>query len=363
MRVAVRVDAGPVIGGGHAMRCLTVADELAQRGAEITFVSSEMPDWIASRIAAFGYKLARLAPPVEASRQGSDWHEPPLDSAMQAMDAGATGALAGMVDWLLVDHYLLDDEWHSAARAFAKRILVIDDLANRRCDCDLLVDETEGRSPRDYAELVPERTTVLAGAKYALLRPEFPADRPAALERRTYERAVERILISLGLTDPGSISASAAQQVLAAVPDCAIDVVVSEEAKSLPSLERLASKDPRLTIHVNTDRMAELMRNADLAIGAAGTTSWERCCLGLPTIALALAENQRSNLEALVGASAAIEVKHAHQIGAIVASVVVDTKRLIAMSEAAFNLTDGLGTVRVVDELVDASAAPTAVRA
>jgi len=109
--------------------------------------------------------------------------------------------------------------------------------------------------------------------------------------------------------------------------------------------------------------MAELMRDADLAIGAAGTTSWERCCLGLPTIALVLAENQRSNLEALVAAGAAIEVKHAHEIGFSVAGLVLDSTRLIAMSGAAFNLTDGLGAVRVVDELVGASAAPVAVRA
>ena len=363
MRVAVRVDAGPLIGGGHATRCLALADALAERGAEVTFVSAAMPDAIASRIAASGHKLVCFPAPADMNRTGHDWHEPPFNSSAQAADVEATRAAAGKVDWLIVDHYLLDARWHSAARGFAKGLLVIDDLANRPYDCDLLVDETGGRSPADYDSLVPEAANILAGANYALLRPEFARERPVALERRREPSRAARILISFGTTDPGAISAAAVDQVLKAAPNCAIEVVVSEKAESLPQLQEMASRRSDITIHVNSNRMAELMRDADLAIGAAGTTSWERCCLGLPAVALVLAENQRRNADALERSGAAVKLERADQIGPAVASLITDPECLHRMSAAAFRLTDGLGASRVAEAMVEARANASPVRA
>jgi UDP-2,4-diacetamido-2,4,6-trideoxy-beta-L-altropyranose hydrolase len=362
MRVAVRVDASPLIGGGHAMRCLALADELAARGAEVTFVSAAMADALARRIEAAGHKLKRIAAPEGLERDGGDWHEPPLNADVQAADARATGVAAGAVDWLVVDHYLLDAHWHRAARSFADRLLVIDDLANRSYGCDVLVDETGGRSPADYDGRVPDHAKVLVGAEFALLRPEFAKERSSALERRRQPKRAELILISLGTTDPNGVTAAALEAVLVAARDCSIKIVLGEHA-SVPRTIAAASENRRVEVHVNTNRMAELMRDADLAIGAAGTTSWERCCLGLPALVLVLAENQRANAEALALAGAAITLRDVSEIGGAVSGLVRDEQALHRMSAAAFGLTDGLGTARVLDAMLAAPAQPSAARA
>jgi UDP-2,4-diacetamido-2,4,6-trideoxy-beta-L-altropyranose hydrolase len=173
LRAVFRCDASEIIGGGHAMRCLTLADALSQVGVEVMFVAAAMPEALAQRIKAAGHRLERIPASPELRREGREWEEPPLSDEAQLADANATGAAAGPAEWVVVDHYLLDARWHSAARTFAGQILVIDDLANRSHDCEVLLDQTFGRSAEDYRGLVSSGTKVLAGANYALLRSEF----------------------------------------------------------------------------------------------------------------------------------------------------------------------------------------------
>lgn len=363
MRVGVRVDAGGLIGGGHAMRCLTLANELARDGAEIVFATCAMPDAFAKRIQACGHELTHLPAIGLPNRTGPDWHDPPLGDEAQIAGARATGAVLGSVDWLVVDHYLLDAHWHSAARRYARHILVVDDLANRSYDCNLLVDETGDRTTEAYRGLVPGSATVLAGAHYALLRPEFARERVASLARRGEVQSVPRILVSLGTTDPEGVTATALEALLSIAGDCPIDVVLGSGAETLNQVERIAACHGQVVVHVDIDRMAELMRDADLAIGAAGTTSWERCCLGLPSVALVLAENQRGNAEALARSGAAIVIDSVDAIGSAVATVLGDEQRRRRMSAAAFGLTDGEGTGRVVRAMLDSGAERSAVQA
>lgn len=351
MRVAVRVDAGPLIGGGHAIRCLTLADTLSRHGAEVTFVTAAMPEALARQLQASGHQLARIPAPAGLHRERGDWHLPPLDPAAQANDARETGAATGTADWLIVDHYLLDARWHSAARSFADRLLVVDDLASRPYDCDLLLDQTLGRTPSDYESCVPPATRVLAGSNYALLRPEFEVERPAALERRKGVAGVSRILVSMGTTDIGGWSARIIDEVLEEAPDCRVDVVLGAEAPSLSHVQQLAERDCRINLHVDTAEMPRLMREADLAIGAAGTTSWERCCMGLPAIALPLADNQRPSAAALVDAGAAISVERVEGIVPAVRELLHHPERLSLMSAAAFPITDGRGAERVASAI------------
>ena len=350
MRVTVRVDAGPLIGGGHAMRCLTLADALAEHGADVTFVAAAMPDAIAERIAASGHTLIRIPASPELDREGEHWHERLLSDEAQRADVEATGT-AGPADWLIVDHYLLDARWHSASRRFADRLLVIDDLANRECDCDFLLDQTLGREPRDYDGLLPSAARRLIGAQYALLRPEFAQERIAALQRRRAGGKPRRLLISLGTTDPGEVTGIILEQVLEAAPACSIDVVLGPQAASADRVQRLARGNPRVSVHVASTRMAELMRDADIAIGAAGVTSWERCCLGVSSVVLVLAKNQRLGATALSQAGAAVIADRAEDIGEMLRSLVEDALELSRMSAAAFAITDGQGTDRAVRAL------------
>ena len=336
------------------MRCLTLANALGESGAEVTFVAAAMPEALGERIAAAGHRLARIASSPEMQRDGAKWEEPPLSTEAQRADAEATRRAAGQADWLIVDHYLLNARWHSAGRSFADQLLVIDDLANRPCDCDILLDQTYGRSAADYRELVPDGARILAGATYALLRPEFARERPAALDRRKVGGPVRRILVSMGIADPDGITARVAEQVLAAASECAIDVVAGAHAISLEHVRELAGGHSRILVHVDSEQMAELMRDADVAIGAAGMTSWERCCLGLPSIVLVLADNQRAGAEALAASDAALVTRHADEVSAELGRLLNDADAVARMSAAAFAISDGLGTSRVLGAMLDA---------
>jgi len=353
MRVVVRTDAGPLIGGGHAMRCLTLADAMALNGAEVVFACAVMPDAIANRITGSGHRLVRIPASPELQRKGADWHLPPLGTEAQLEDAKATEALVGTADWLIVDHYLLDARWHSQARSFAAKLLVVDDLGNRPYHCDLLLDQGFGRSASDYEQLVLQDARVLTGSAYTLLRPEFARERQRALARRQETTRVHRLMVSMGTTDPGGMTSEIVETALTTTPDCRIDVVLGPQALSLGRLRHLASGDARVTIHVDSHEMALLMRDADLAIGAAGTTSWERCCLGLPAIALVLAENQRPGALALQEAGAGVVVEDTAPVGSLLKGLLSDPERLSVMSAAAFAIVDGRGTERVVAAMTE----------
>ena len=348
MRVIVRADATPLIGGGHVMRCLTLSNALSARGAKVAFVTAAMPETLRDRIVASGHELVERPLLPDLDRAGANWHEPPLDGDAQLDDATAAEAGSGPADWVIVDHYLLDARWHSAARRFASKILAIDDLANRQYDCDILLDQSLGRQVSDYSGLTPSGAEVLAGARYSLLRPEFVRERGEALARRKKSGPVERILISMGTSDPGEISARVVDIVLAAAPDCAIDVVLGPQAASLGLVNAIADKHPHVAVHVNSRDMAGLMRDADLAIGAAGGTSYERCCLGLPSIAIVLAENQRAGAEALDAAGAAIVVHSAEAIGPALEALLSNNDLRSRMSAACFAIADGRGTEHVI---------------
>ena len=356
-RILFRCDASNEIGGGHVMRCLTLANALAESGAELTFVAAAMPEVLEARIAAAGHRLVRVPASLEMQREGPDWEEPSLSAEAQLADAETTRSAVGHADWVVVDHYLLDACWHSAARGSAGHILVIDDLANRSYDCDILLDQTFGRSPDDYRDRVPGGARILAGATYALLRPEFARERLAALDRREASGPVRRILVSIGTADPDGITWRIVEQVLAAAPQCAIDVVVGSQAAGGHHISDLAAGHADVSVHVNSDRMAELMRDSDLAIGAAGTTSWERCCLALPTIALVTADNQRLAADNLQRAGAVVLADSADQIGALLRRLMDHERTRQSMIAAAAAITDGNGTKRVAGAIIGSTPA------
>lgn len=336
------------------MRCLALADELRGRGAETHFVCAEAPDALRQRILESGHAFHAIERSAMPLRSGGDWHEPPLADADQRADAeGALAALGEAVDWMVVDHYLLDAVWHRSVRPNAAQVLVIDELANRELDCDLLADQA--LSPNEARWHVPPGTRILSGGAYAVLRPEFARERPAALARRREGRPAANVLVSLGTTDPGEITSSVVEDVLDAAPGCNVHVVLGHGAPSLGRMTKLAKQDRCVTLHVDARNMAVLMREADVAVGAAGTTSWERCCLGLPTVAVALAHNQQPTAAALQKIGAAVVADGPDGIGAALADLLANPERLQIMSAAAFGMTDGFGTSRIADAMLGAS--------
>lgn len=356
MHVAFRTDASIAIGTGHVMRCLTLADALRERGAVCRFICREHPGNLIDAIRNRGYG-AHILPPCEHA-QAPQAESLPRHAAWLGCDwqTDATQTASAMADrrhdWLVVDHYALDARWESALREKASRIFAIDDLADRPHDADLLLDQNLGRERADYTALVPAHCTVLTGPQYALLRPEFAKWREYSLSRRKTPR-LRQILVTMGGID----AANATGAVLSALAVCdlprnaRIIVVMGGSAPWLPSVREVAQRMPWPTeVRVDIDNMAEVMANTDLAIGAAGSTSWERCCLGLPALLVALAENQRPSAHALHAWGAALLLGGQEAIAPTLSPHLAELSQpgaLAHMTEQAAALTDGTGNRRL----------------
>jgi UDP-2,4-diacetamido-2,4,6-trideoxy-beta-L-altropyranose hydrolase len=370
--IAFRTDASMAIGTGHVMRCLTLADALAEQGACCCFIGRLHAGHLVELVRSRRHTV--LALPLGSAPDGDTTPEPtqpPLTHASwlgsdQHADARATLAvLAGAgADWLVVDHYALSATWEHALRPACRRLLVIDDLADRDHDCELLVDQNLGRSAADYAGRVQPNARVLAGPRYALLRPQFAARREASLtRRRTSAGPVRRLLISLGGIDLDNATGAVLKALCnapAVLPaDCAITVVMGVRAPRLHDVHALAAQLPWPTdVRVAVDDMAELMADCDLAIGAAGGTAWERCCLGLPTLLLVLADNQRDGARSLDDAGAGLMLDPRQPLEQSLAPALVYLSggdALAGMSRAASQICDGGGVRRVLEAMLDPS--------
>ena len=305
MNVAFRVDAAPEIGSGHLRRCLCLADALRARGAHTRVVSRGLPPHLRALCDAGGHEVRELH---EADGPGSGADIEPAAGGpaharwlgtSQGADAAATRAvLAGASwDWLVVDHYGLDARWESALRPAAGRILAIDDLADRAHDCDVLLDQNLHVEPEArYAGKVPEASRLLLGPRFALLRPEFARARARVAERTG---PVQRVLVAFGGADAANHTTAALQALAAAAGSTrpAVDVVVPAGHPHVAAIDAACRRDG-FDCHVQSDRMADLMAAADVSVGAAGTMLWERCSVGLPALALAVAANQVAGLAA-----------------------------------------------------------------
>lgn len=356
MNIIFRADASLSIGTGHVMRCLTLARALHAQGATCRFVTRALPGHLAAQIEAAGFGVTLLpaptgpapdTPPAHAAWAGVDW----------ATDAAETRATLGnRPDWLVMDHYAFDARWQRAVRTEGTKLMVIDDLADRPHDCDLLLDQNLGHKARDYEKLVPEHCTCLTGPRHALLRPEFAQARASALADRA-GRGLRHLLITMGGVDP----LDATSQVLRALQgadlpgDLRITVVMGPRAPALEHVRALARELPRPTeVAVDVNDMADLMASADLAIGAAGSTTWERCALGLPTIIVQIADNQAGIARALSDAGGALNPgplnapKFAQNLQAALAEA---PSQLGVMTARVADICDGDGTARVVAAL------------
>jgi UDP-2,4-diacetamido-2,4,6-trideoxy-beta-L-altropyranose hydrolase len=300
MNVAFRADASLSIGTGHVMRCLVLADALKARGARTAFLARDLHEGLAAEVRAAGHRLLALPAlePAAARARTASAAEPAFDWARDA--EGSCGQLAQREpwDWLVADHYGIDARWEKAARRCATRIWVIDDLADRRHDCDALLDQgfDEDAAAR-YAGLVPPRCRLLLGPRFALLRKEILEARRRARPR---DGRVRRLLVFFGGTDAGNHTALALEAARSAVPaQVQIDVVAGSGNPRLAALEAQCASMANARLHVQTRRMAELMEGADLALGAGGVAALERCAVGLPSIVAIVADNQRRGMQHL----------------------------------------------------------------
>lgn len=358
MRFVFRVDASLLIGSGHVMRCLTLATSLREQGAHCHFVSRAHAGHLIELVRRRGFDVSILeaqgkVEPAIGGPAHADW----LGCSWQ-VDAQQTRELVQSLepDWLVVDHYALDQRWESVVLTGKVKLLVIDDLADRPHVCDLLVDQNLGRRAADYRKLVPSRCNVLAGPGYALLRSEFAILRSRSLARREDNR-LGHVLVNMGGVDQPNATGEVLQVLRSCdLPaSCRLSVVMGIQAPWIDEVRALASQMPWSTeVLVNVGDMAEYMAASDLAIGAAGSTAWERCCLGLPTLMVVLAANQEAGAAALQAEGAAVLLGSVAEISARLPTalqVVLQPGELARMSAVASAVVDGLGVQRVLQAL------------
>lgn len=295
MNVVIRADASAVMGVGHIMRSLTLAEGLRVRDAAVQFVCRRHEGNLIGLIKQRNFSVVELAAPegeysfrddsAHAQWIGAHWR----DDALQTIAAIET--LGNHVDWLVVDHYGLDHKWESMMRSTARRVFVVDDLADRRHDCDVLLDQNlvEDFQSR-YLNKAPLRCRLMLGPRYALLSPLY-------LQMRQYlpprDGKIRKILISFGGFDRHDLAVVALRAFLQlGRPDIELDIVVSHYGRTANAVRAAAHGLQNVRVHIDAPTLAPLIATADLAIGAVGSTSWERLCLGLYAIAITTAENQ-----------------------------------------------------------------------
>ncbi len=336
MIAVFRADASPVLGGGHVARCLALADALAGAGWRCGFAcNGEVGDVVPG---VRRHDLLPLSPNADATglmkeRWGETW------------------------DLAVVDHYGLDAAFERALRPVASRIMVIDDLHDRKHDCDFLLDQTLDRTAEDYEGLVPAGCALFLGPDYALLGPEFEAARAETLKRREKPGNITRLLVAFGATDPYDLTSMALGALDSLDVEMAVDVVLGGGAPHLGKVRRLAGSAAKsVTVHQEADNIADLMSAADLAVGAPGGMSWERCCLGLPSILITFADNQREISSALQRYNAAVDLGWFEELtprdlsGAI-GKLCRDTEKRSKMIAMAAAVCDGRGVKRIKEAL------------
>lgn len=334
MEIVIRVDASTSIGTGHLMRCLTLANLLKDAGADVALLTRELPGGLSRLISEhFSHHVLKenaqpTAPPVSG------------DDAIETVEYLAQRQRP---EWIIVDHYSLGLEWERQLRSHVGKIMVIDDLANRPHDCDLLLDQNFCRNFQiRYDRLVPAGARRLLGPTYALLRPEFYEERDRL---QTRDGKVRSILISFGGADPTNETAKAFQAMSLLQAGTRLEVVLGEANTHAEAISSLYAGLANVHIHRNPSNMAELMARVDLAIGAPGATTWERCFLGLPAIGIVLAENQEPVGEAVAAAGAMINLGWHDKVSSkAIAQAVNDLVRrpevLRQMSKAAFSIME-----------------------
>jgi len=331
-RAVFRCDASPRIGAGHVMRCIVFADALAWAGWSVTFVTRPETLGVVPALKSRSESIRLVA--------GND------DDACEPADVA------------IVDHYGLDAVFERRLSKTSSQIVVFDDLADRDHACDILVDPTPGRGADAYTAHVPPSARLLLGPEYALVRADWRRKSHESRQRLAQVGPVGRILVMMGATDPLDTTS----RVLAALSrtklECAVDVVLGAGAPYAAHVRDALG--PRMRLHVDPPNLTELAAQADLAIGAAGSSSFERAVLGLPAILVAFAENQKFIAAAFAERRGACVVPlatldDADAMAAIIADLAADGPGRAAMSQAAAALSDGRGALRLLTEIAGGS--------
>ncbi len=360
MLIYIRSDASTKIGSGHVIRCLTLARHLKLQGAKVVFICREDPGNLIEMVQVQGFEVQCL-PSIKGKTVSieSEEGQKQFRDACWEIDAREVKEILqqkARADWLIVDHYIVDQRWENAMKSMVRNIMVIDDLADRIHDCDLLLDQNLHPHSERYRDLIPSSCISLLGPKYALLYPEYQTARAKLGSPKQF---CERLVVFMGGGDPTNQT----QKCLEAVHEAGIfglkiDVVIGRSNPYREKLEHTIKKTfTSMILHVQVDNMVELLCKADLAIGAGGSNTWERCCLGVPSIMFATSFNQISIAKAAAEKGYGVYLGFSNSVTTL--QIAKELKRLthhsnqrIQMAKKAMCAVDGRGTERVVQHLL-----------
>lgn len=348
MRVLIRADASPTIGSGHIARCLTLARVLRGQGSHVAFACRRLPGHRLDALSAEGFETLAL-PDRYADEDPQQAIESmlPWQADIDALDSQLEGQAA--FDWIIVDHYGLDHHWQTAARRWAHRIAAVDDLASRRYSVDLLLNQNLSGLSEDYASLLPEGCRTLLGPRFAMLREEFNCP---AIEIKARAR---RVLVNFGGFD-AAMQTHHAMLALVDFSELQVDFVAGADNPAWARMQALAETRPNWRLHSFVSDFYQRMTQADLFIGAGGGTSWERAALGLPTICIAVSNNQQNNGEVMAAAGAHVfmgarEQVSVEQLRDAIGFVTGNFYLRQSLAERSRQLVDGRGALRVAAAL------------
>jgi UDP-2,4-diacetamido-2,4,6-trideoxy-beta-L-altropyranose hydrolase len=346
--ILFRVDSGGIIGSGHLVRCLVLAETLREEGYTIWFASRNHAGNLLEKIKLENFPLIQLPPPtLPITSDSSQWLGESVETDIQQTFG------TDFYDLVIIDHYSIDESWEKLARKHTKSIIVIDDLANRKHDCDLLIDQSYFPNfQKRYTHLVNLGATQLLGPDYALIHPRFKKMRDIS----TYEDK-NRLVVTFGGTDPTHET----MKVLGALSEIyslfsEILVIVGAGNPQSILIKEATNKIPNAQYIFNTPKIPELFASSKLAIMAGGTMTWERACLGIPAIVISVAENQRemaeilglNNYQIYLGSSQDVSQQ---DIISVLKETIADNTKLEQLRIQSLSLVDGLGLQRITTSI------------
>lgn len=351
MRVLIRADASPTIGSGHIARCLTLARALRQMGAHVAFACRLLPGHRLDSLAAEGFETFALPDrypdedPQQAIEAMLPW-QADIAALGQALEQHAA------FDWIIADHYGLDHHWQTAARRWAPRIGAVDDLATRTYSVDLLLNQNLSGTPEAYASLLAPGCQTLLGPRFAMLRDEFRC--PAIV----IKPRAKRVLVNFGGFD-ATRQTHHAMLALTDFHDLEVDFVAGADNPAWEQMQALAASRPNWRLHRFVSDFYRLMTEADLFVGAGGGTSWERAAMGLPTICIAVSNNQQANSEVMATSGAHVflgarEQVSVEQLRQAIGFVAGNQGLRQSLAERSRQWVDGRGAQRVAAALAGA---------
>jgi len=348
----VRVDAGIEIGDGHFLRCLTLANSLKKKFDQIIFISNQLPKHFIEKIKRSNFKIYKINgyTQIQEKKLGEKIKEHLINNDLVETKK-IIEKYKNSTNWLIIDHYGIDYVWEKNVRTNIEKIIVIDDLANRKHRCDILIDQNfyENMEKR-YTKLIPNYCKQFLGPKFTLLRPEFFNARKNLKRKKQFKR----ILISFGGSDPSNETKKALLAINDLDEKYRIDVIVGTNNPNKKQIMKLCSKISSCNFYQQVENISKYMKKADLAIGAGGTSTWERCCLGLPTIVTSLSKDQKKINEELSKIGCMIYLGDADKttkIDYVKILKEIDSKRLSEISEKCLLLVDGKGVKRTVNKI------------